>query len=72
MAAQKQGGMGYMSASDPRVHFGLGERKTIESLEVTWPSGTVDKLTNVPVDQTITLREGSGIVQRPFPRVPSK
>jgi hypothetical protein len=72
VVAQRQGGMGYMSASDPRVHFGLGERKTIESLEVTWPSGTVDKLTNVPVDQTITLREGSGIVQRPFPRVPSK
>src|SRR5712692_1523553 len=35
---QAQGGMGYMSASDPRIEFGLGQRKTIQSLEITWPS----------------------------------
>ena len=41
---QAKGGMGYMSASDPRIHFGLGKRTKIESLEVTWPSGQVDTL----------------------------
>ena len=41
---QVKGGMGYMSASDPRIHFGLGKRTKIDSLEITWPSGQVEKL----------------------------
>jgi hypothetical protein len=69
---QSQGGMGYMSASDPRIHFGLGQRRSIESLEIAWPSGTVDKLTNVSIDQIITVKEGVGIVPRTFPKVASK
>jgi enediyne biosynthesis protein E4 len=66
---QAKGGMSYMSASDHRIHFGLGQRKTIKSLEITWPSGTVDNLTNVPIDQIITVKEGTGIVPRTFPRI---
>lgn len=67
---QSKGGMSYMSANDPRIHFGLGRRKTIESLEITWPSGTVDRLSNVPINQIITVKEGAGIVMPSFPRVP--
>jgi hypothetical protein len=69
---QSQGGMGFMSASDPRIHFGLGKRKAIESLTITWPSGTVEKLSNIPINQIITVKEGSGIVARPFPRIPPR
>jgi hypothetical protein len=69
---QRQGGSGYMSASDPRMHFGLGQRRSIESLEIAWPSGTVNKLTNVPIDQIITVKEGTGIVPRNFPKVATK
>jgi enediyne biosynthesis protein E4 len=68
---QAKGGMSYMSASDPRIHFGLGKRAKIASLEVTWPSGQVDRLTNVPINQIITVKEGAGIVPRQFPRIPS-
>jgi enediyne biosynthesis protein E4 len=68
---QAKGGMSYMSASDPRIHFGLGKRMKIESLEITWPSGQVDRLTNVPVDQIIAFKEGAGIVPHPFPKIPS-
>jgi enediyne biosynthesis protein E4 len=66
---QSEGGTSYMSASDPRIHFGLGKRTKIDSLVITWPSGQVDRLTNVPVDQIIAVKEGSGIVPRKFPRV---
>jgi hypothetical protein len=66
---QAEGGTSYMSASDPRVHFGLGKHSKIDSLMITWPSGQVDKLTNVPTDQIIAVKEGQGIVPRPFPRV---
>jgi hypothetical protein len=69
---QSKGGMSYMSASDPRVFFGLGKRTKIESLEITWPSGRIEKLTNLPVDQIIAVKEGSGIVPHPFPKVPSR
>jgi hypothetical protein len=69
---QAKGGMSYMSASDPRIHFGLGKRTKIDSLVITWPSGHVDKLTEVPVDKIIAVKEGAGIVAHPFPKVPSR
>ena len=68
---QAKGGMSYMSASDPRIHFGLGKRAKIASLEITWPSGQIDRLTNVPINQIITVKEGAGIIPRQFPRIPS-
>jgi hypothetical protein len=69
---QAKGGMGYMSASDPRIHFGLGKRAKIESLEITWPSGKIDRLTDVPVNKILAVREGTGIVPKNFPKVPSR
>jgi hypothetical protein len=68
---QAKGGMGYMSASDPRIHFGLGKNTRIQSLEITWPSGRVDHLSNVPVDEFIAIQEGTGIVPRKFPKIVS-
>jgi enediyne biosynthesis protein E4 len=65
---QAKGGMGYMSASDPRIHFGLGKNTKIESLEITWPSGQVDRLSDVAVDQIVAVQEGKGIVPRKFPK----
>ena len=69
---QAKGGMSYMSASDPRILFGLGKRTKIDSLEITWPSGLVEKLTNVPVDKIIAVKEGAGIVPHPFPTIAPK
>jgi enediyne biosynthesis protein E4 len=69
---QSEGGMSYMSASDRRVHFGLGHRTKVDSLEITWPSGQADRLADVPVDRIIAVREGAVIVPHPFPRVPSR
>src|ERR1700693_2175652 len=65
---QAKGGMSYMSASDPRIFFGLGKRTKIDSLEITWPGGLVEKLMNVPIDKIIAVKEGSGIVPHPFPK----
>src|SRR5258708_24339799 len=66
---QAKGGMSYMSASDPRIQFGLGKRAKIDTLEIAWPSGQVDRLTDVPIDQIIAVKEGTGIVPRKFPKV---
>ena len=69
---QAKGGMSYMSANDPRIFFGLGKRTKIDSLEITWPSGLVEKLTNVPIDKIIAVKEGAGIAPRPFPQIVPK
>ena len=69
---QAKGGTSYMSASDPRIHFGLGKHARIDSLEITWPSGQVDKLANLPIDSIVAIKEGVGIVPHPFPKVPRK
>ncbi len=57
-------GGSYISQNDLRVHFGLGEAKVIDRLEIHWPSGRVDTLKNVPADEIIYVKEGRGIVRR--------
>ena len=47
----------YLSASDKRVHFGLGSANTVKLLEIHWPSGKVQKLSNIPADQILKVRE---------------
>ena len=51
---------GYMSSSEPMVHFGLGQDTRIKRLAVTWPSGHVQTFENLPVDQRFTITEPSG------------
>jgi hypothetical protein len=52
-------GGSYLSQSDLRIHFGLGEATTAD-LEIYWPSGVVDRMRGVVVDRVITVVEGSG------------
>lgn len=56
----------FLSANDPRLHFGLGPVVTVE-LEVHWPTGISETFPRISADQLITIREGKGIVKgRPF------
>jgi hypothetical protein len=50
----------YASSSDPRVHFGLGAATEVDSIEVRWPSGRVERFDGGGVDRTIQLLEGTG------------
>ena len=49
----------YLSASDKRLHFGLGANTIVKSLEIDWPSGVVQTLTNVKADQVLVVRENA-------------
>jgi len=55
----------YLSASDRRLHFGLGAESKARSIEVRWPSGIVQRVTDVPADQVLTLTEPAAA---PIPR----
>lgn len=56
-----RGGGSYLSQNDLRLHFGLGKSTKIDSVEIRWPSGTVETLTDVAADAIYTVAEGSGI-----------
>lgn len=53
-------GGSYYSQNDQRIHFGLGGAERVATLEVVWPSGAVDRLSDVSVNQLVHLREGMG------------
>jgi hypothetical protein len=54
---ERRSASGYLSQHDPRLHFGLGERERIDELEIRWSSGIVQKLTDIPADQILTIEE---------------
>jgi tetratricopeptide (TPR) repeat protein len=58
------GGGSYQSASDSRLHIGVGAATVIDRLEVVWPSGTTQRFTNLAVDQGYLLREGETQLRR--------
>jgi hypothetical protein len=47
----------YLSASDKRAHFGLGASKKVRLVEITWPSGIVQKFDSIAADQILTVHE---------------
>ena len=56
--AWRFGGGSYQSASDPRLHFGLGPAPMVEAIEVRWPSGRVDRFRDLAADTGYLIREG--------------
>jgi hypothetical protein len=55
-------GGGYFSQSDLRIHFGLGKAEKVDLLEIRWPSGQIDTIKDVAINQLITVKEGVGVV----------
>lgn len=55
-------GGSYLSQNDVRVHFGLGNADKIESVEILWPSGKAEKLSNLAADKFYFVLEGHGLV----------
>jgi hypothetical protein len=56
---QSSTAVGYNSSSDKRVHFGLGTASIVDRIEIAWPSGVRQDLTNVKADQILTVKEGA-------------
>jgi hypothetical protein len=55
-------GGSYLSQNDLRVHFGLGSATKIDSVEIRWPSGAIDRVGNLAADQFYSVLEGHGVV----------
>jgi hypothetical protein len=53
-------GGSYLSQNDPRIHFGLGDATKVSRIEIRWPSGTVQVLTDIAADHIYSVEEGRG------------
>jgi len=63
---------GFQSSIESNLLFGLGKTASIDSLQVTWPDGKVQVMTNIKTDQTITLKNSEASVVRKVPNVEIK
>jgi enediyne biosynthesis protein E4 len=60
-------GSSYLSQSELVLTFGLGAQTKADSIEIQWPSGQVDKLSNIAAGQTVTVQEAKGVIaSRPY------
>ncbi len=64
-------GGSYISGNDLRLHFGLEDHDSADSIEIRWPSGAIEKLENVPANRVLTIQEGKGVVRSLAPSKPS-
>jgi hypothetical protein len=61
MTRLKTSGGSYLASHDPREILGLGRQAKADSVEIRWPSGKVDKLTNLPAGAYVRVVEGEGV-----------
>jgi enediyne biosynthesis protein E4 len=65
-SAEARSNSSFESASDPRLHFGLGSATAVDSIVVHWPSGKIDEIGPQKVDHELLLEEGRGAVLPPY------
>ncbi len=72
--AEVRASSSFESASDPRLHFGLGSAVRVDAITVHWPSGIVDHIESVSANQEVIIEEGKGAVlpQSSRPAKPAK
>ncbi|MGC2399528.1 MAG: ASPIC/UnbV domain-containing protein, partial [Acidobacteriaceae bacterium] len=58
--AEVRSGCCYLSQSDMRLHFGLGNIQEVEAIKVRWPSGQTETFAVKGINRIIELREGTG------------
>ena len=63
-----RGGLGYYQ-DEMVAHFGLGDRTEVDELEIRWPSGQVDVLSDIPADQKIRVIEGREVYHVVVPTI---
>jgi len=61
MVDEVRSGGSYISQSDMRAHFGLGSAGKVDSVQVRWPGGLVERFENLRADSINSLKEGSGV-----------
>jgi hypothetical protein len=58
--AEVRSGCCYLSQSDMRLHFGLGNAQKVDAVEVLWPSGKRENFVVERINRVVELKEGTG------------
>ncbi|GAB4110024.1 MAG: CRTAC1 family protein [Acidobacteriota bacterium] len=66
--AEVRRSVGIYSASDPRVHFGLGAASVLDEVEVRWPDGKVSRFQQVPAGKHYLIHQQKGLSEEPIRR----
>ena len=61
--SEVRSGGSYLSQSDLRVHFGLGDKQRVDKVEIFWPEGATETLTSLIADHFYCVKERKGVVQ---------
>ncbi len=54
---------GYLSYSDPRIHFGLGKHGRVDKIRIEWADGSEENIVNIASDRYLTVKKGEGVVK---------
>jgi enediyne biosynthesis protein E4 len=69
--SEVRSGGSYLSQNDLRLHFGLGARDRVNKVEIFWPTGKTETLTDLAADHLYNVKEGEGLIsaekRRPLP-----
>jgi enediyne biosynthesis protein E4 len=65
--AEVRANSSFESASDSRLHFGLGPADKVDEITIHWPSGRTDAIASEPADRELVIEEGVGVRQRILP-----
>src|SRR5688572_3776807 len=57
-------GGSYLSHNDFRLHFGLEKRTRVDRVEIRWPSGATETVTNLAANKIVTVKEGKGVIEQ--------
>ena len=60
LVREVKSGYSYMAANDFRLHFGLGGVPQVNEIEVTWPDGGTENISDIGANQIVTITEGAG------------
>jgi enediyne biosynthesis protein E4 len=62
--SEVRSGSSYLSQNDLRLHFGLGKETSMNTVEVSWPSGKKETYKDLAADFIYTIVEDSGVQQK--------
>jgi hypothetical protein len=62
LSGEVQGGTSFLSQSDSRLHFGLGDEAAYSRIEVKWPGGETETFSGGPANRIVRLEQGKGSV----------
>ena len=64
MIDEVRSGGSFCSQNDLRLHFGLGSAAQADKIEIRWPDGAIETVTDAPANQRLVIQQGRGLIRK--------